>query len=295
MRILTVCQNKGGEGKTTWARLIAEWAARLGLRVLMIDLDQQCNMSRRYLKMETDEAEAEGVLPPVHPDFEEGDMSWDGRSSVVDIFNGKEVMPYPTANEYIEVIPGYARDMIRLQHVRADEVREKIHDRMHTFLNLPDVQQRYDLAICDTSPTKGPLMISAVRAATHLLIPAQMEQQSIEGLHGMIQLWRQENRDRKPDDQINLIGILPNKFREVALQIGLLDGLRSKPSMKPYVIPIIIHQRTVFAETDHPEAKPKSVFDLRKNDKAREEATQACMYIMQKLGLAEPAALAGVA
>jgi len=51
-QIISICSEKGGVGKTTSAVNIAGGLTRLGKKVLVIDLDQQCNASRAlgYIK-----------------------------------------------------------------------------------------------------------------------------------------------------------------------------------------------------------------------------------------------------
>src|ERR1700761_1050976 len=54
--IIAVAQRKGGSGKTTCTRTIAELAAipeAYGLPTLAIDFDSQCSLSKLYLHMET--------------------------------------------------------------------------------------------------------------------------------------------------------------------------------------------------------------------------------------------------
>jgi cellulose biosynthesis protein BcsQ len=45
MKIISVFNNKGGVGKTTLTFHLAHALADLGKRVLLIDLDTQCNLS----------------------------------------------------------------------------------------------------------------------------------------------------------------------------------------------------------------------------------------------------------
>jgi hypothetical protein len=47
--------------------------------------------------------------------------------------------------------------------------------------------------------------------------------------------------------------------------------------------PVILHQRIAFAEADHPEARPKSVFDLNPKDPAHQEVLQFCEHIELRL------------
>ena len=285
MEVLAVVQNKGGVGKTTVSRLLAEYFSRKKIRILALDLDAQCNFSRRFLKMDYESSEEDGIIAPLHPDYREDDEdNWNGRSSTADIYYSGEVVPYPTYLETLDILPGEAQKLREVELVSKGDVKEKVHERLKEFLNLDDVKSSYDLVLIDTSPSKGPLTASAMRAASHLLIPTAMEPQSIEGLYGMLQLWRRENRRREMGEELEIIGILPNAFRKgVALHEGLLQSLKEDDGLRALLTPMVIHQRIAFAESDHPDAKPTTVFDLKEKDPARIEAEAFCAYVENKL------------
>jgi chromosome partitioning protein len=284
MKILVTVQNKGGVGKTTVCRLLSEYLTLQGKRVLGIDLDSQCNFSRRFLTMDIDSTDPDGIMPPIHPDFNDEDVDWDGRSSSADIYYSGEVLPYPTNIQGMQILPGNGSQLRSVELVRSDEVKEKVHDRLNVFLSQKDVQALYDVVIVDTSPSKGPLTISAMRAATHIIIPTTMEPQTIEGLHGMLQLWRRETKKRKKGDELKIIGILTNMFRKgVALHEGLYQTLATDPGIVDLLLPIKLGQRIAFAEADHHMANPQSVFNLSEKDPARIEAEIICKFITEKL------------
>jgi len=284
MKILVTVQNKGGVGKTTVCRLISEYLTRQGKSVLGIDLDSQCNFSRRFLTMDIDSTDPDGIMPPIHPELDDSDLEWDGRSSSADIYYSGQVVPYPTNIHGMQILPGNGAQLRSVELVRSEDVKEKVHDRLHAFLSQKAVQSLYDVVIVDTSPSKGPLTISALRAATHIIIPTTMEPQTIEGLHGMLQLWRRETKKRRKGDELKIIGILPNMFRKgVALHEGLFQTLATDPGIVDLLMPIKLGQRIAFAESDHHMANPKSVFDLPEKDQARIEAEIICQYILEKL------------
>ena len=289
MKVLSVMQNKGGVGKTTLSRLFAEYFGKRDVRVLALDLDPQCNFSRRFLSMDFDQTDPDGVIPPVHPDFNvEADEDWSGRSSSAEIYFTGEVVPYPTSYATLDMLPGEGTRLREIELVRAEEVKERVHDRLRNFLSLAEVTSSYDLVIVDTSPSKGPLAVSAVRAATHLIIPTTMEPQPVEGLYGMLQMWRREVNRRTEDSDLRILGILPNMVRKgVALHEGLLSTLREDISINHYLFPCVMHQRIAFAESDHPGAQPASVFDLPFKDPARVEAEAVCEFVNAQLFNAE--------
>ena len=62
MKIIAVVNNKGGVGKTTTSRFLAEYFSIVkNEKVLAIDMDPQANFSNRYLKMEIDPYQQEGT------------------------------------------------------------------------------------------------------------------------------------------------------------------------------------------------------------------------------------------
>lgn len=298
MKVLAVVQHKGGVGKTTVSRILTEYFGRIaGMRVLGIDLDPQCSYSRRFLDMTRGPSDSETSIPPLHPYYTPQEYpEWSGRSSSADIFEYKLlsniqlainddalVYPYETRFENVDIIPGDSSRLHRAERVRETESEIVVHERLQKFLSLDDVREQYDLVVVDTPPSKGPLTISAMRSATHIIIPTIPDPQSVEGLFGMIQLWMRENRKREESNPINLIGIFANKYRNVRLHKDHLKELESDPGISPYIIPIKWHDLIGFAEADAQGADPISVFDRPADDAVRQQAESLCNYVKEKI------------
>ena len=151
MKIIAFVNNKGGVGKTTCSRTMAEYLTKVKkIPTLGIDFDPQCNFSHQYLKMEIDPSSPEGLMPPIHPDYNSNDpedTDWDGRSSIAEIFYGQGVVPYPTYIEHLDIAPGHADKLLAAEAVRKTEVVDKVHKQMANFLNSPDVQAAYDAVV----------------------------------------------------------------------------------------------------------------------------------------------------
>lgn len=284
-KIIINATNKGGEGKTTTSIHLAEYASLImGKKVLCIDMDPQANFSSRYIQMEHDPAYKGGKIPSIHPDYEpEADQGWDGRSTIANIFYGEEVIPYPTSISNLELLPSNSNKLQEAEAVTKNEVKDKVHLQLKRFLELPAVKDGYDLFIIDTPPSKGPLTIAAIKAASHIVIPTQMEQYSIEGVYGMMQLWKQETYVRTKANPITLAGILPNQVRDIKLHEQFYDALINMEGVKEYVIPHKIKKRAIYTEMLVENADPKSIFELPVNHIARIELNLACKYIMEKV------------
>ena len=284
-KIIVNATNKGGEGKTTTSINLAEYASIImGKRVLGIDLDPQANFSSRYTPMERDPAYKGGRIPSIHPDYEpEEDLGWDGRSTIANIFYGEEVIPYPTDIPNLEILPSHSNKLQEAEAVTKNDVLEKVHLQLKRFLDLPDVRKEYDIIIIDTPPSKGPLTIAAIKAASHIVIPSQMEQYSIDGIYGMMQLWKQETYSRSEDNPLELVGILANQVRDINLHEQFFNSLRDTDGIRDLMIPHKIKKRAIYTEILVENANPNSIFELSEKHVARRELVSVCQYIMEKV------------
>lgn len=285
MKIIVTATHKGGEGKTTNCIILAEYFAMvMKKKVLAIDLDPQANFSGRYLSMSYDPTYQGGKFPPLHPDYDAAtDLDWDGRSTIADIFYGVPLIPYPTLIPELDLLPAYSSKLQDAEAVTKSEVTEKVHVQLKKFFDFPEVRQEYDIIIIDTPPSKGPLTISAVKAATHMVIPSQMEQFSIEGIYGMLQLWKQEAYSRGATNSLELIGILPNQVRDINLHKSFLESLKNMKGVSDYVMPFVIKKRAVYAELLVEGANPKMLFELPANNIARQEYEIVCKHIAERV------------
>jgi len=274
--ILAIGNNKGGVGKSFLTKTLGEFSAcRLGLKTLLIDLDPQTNLSKRFLKMQRIPGAVEDYVPPRHPDWDASETEWDGRSSSAAIWKGGVIIPYPTDFPNLDVLPGHAAMLEEIERVHVHEVYSKVVDRLYDFLRHPSIQSGYDVILVDTRPSKGPLTTAGVMGATHLVIPTEMEAPSVEGLYGMLSLRTQINLRRPRNDQVKMLGILPNKLQiNTVLHREFLAMLNSDPEVKQLILPVTLGYRSDFKKSML--SAQDSLFLKPASMKARMEAEQVC-------------------
>jgi chromosome partitioning protein len=289
-KIIAAVNNKGGVGKTYTTEVLGEYLSiYLKKRVLGIDFDSQGNYSATYLKMEDDPAAPGGFMPPIHPDYDPNDPYFkdaEGRSSIADIFyeEGRHgVLPYPTYIENLDILPAYASKLLGAEQVRRNEVVEKVHKQLGLFLADPAVREAYDVILIDTAPSKGPLTVSVVKAATHIFIPTLMEDKAVRGIYGMLQLWKQEFFRRGPENPLELLGILPNMFEKINVHRNLLASFRQNEALSKYVMPVELGKRTIVKEAGMEGSTHRSIFDLPDSNIAKQEALNFCQYVAERV------------
>lgn len=290
MKVITTAGNKGGIGKSTIALTLAQYLAQIkNLQGVFIDLDPQGNSSSTLINMTRDPAHPTGYMPKPHPEWDpdnpaEDDPLWDGISSIADIFIGRPIYPYPTWVNNLQCFPSFASLLEDAQRVLKVDVREKVINRLKEFTTLLTQHSNYDFAIIDTNPQFGPLTMAGLRAATHGLLPTELEQYGINGTIGMIEAISQEQLRRSKDDTIKIAGILPNQVRRTAVHTKFLNDLKTIDGCREWLLPPI-SLRTIYSELVVEDAKPNCVFNLATSHSARIESEKWCSYVYDRVFL----------
>jgi chromosome partitioning protein len=288
MKVITTAGNKGGIGKSTIALTLAQFLAQVKkMKGAFIDLDPQGNSSSSLIPMTRDPAHPTGYMPKPHPEWNssepsEDDPYWDGISSIADIFIGRPIYPYPTWLENLKCFPSFASLLEDAQRVLKVDVKEKVINRLKEFTTLLSTHSDFEFIIIDTNPQFGPLTMAGLRAATHGLLPTELEQYGINGTIGMIEAISQEQLRRPKDDSIKIAGILPNQVRRTAVHKKFLKDLHAMEGTETWLLPSVA-QRTVYTELVVEDARPNCVFNLLPSNPARVESENWCSYIYDRV------------
>lgn len=156
LQVITVINFKGGSGKTTTSAHLAQKAALDGYRVLAIDLDPQASLS---------------ALHGFQPEFD----LLDG-GTLYDAIRYDDPVPLPqvirkTYFPNLDLIPGNL-DLQEFEHETPAALARKDGGLFFTRIDavLATVEQEYDLVIIDCPPQLGFLTMSALSAATAVLV-----------------------------------------------------------------------------------------------------------------------------
>lgn len=150
---------------------------------------------------------------------------------------------------------------------------------------MDDNEDDYDICVIDTGPSKGPNTAAAIHAASHMLIPVEMEQQSIEGLYGMIALRSHENLTRDIDSRLELVGVQPNKFKtQRKKQQVFLDELQRTKNIGEHILPHVMHDWTGYADDSLSDIKGGvSLMTLPPSNRVRREFEEVASVIEARI------------
>jgi chromosome partitioning protein len=243
--------------------------------------------------METAPQATGGQLPPLHPDYD-GDPDLDSRSNIADIFFGKAVLPHPTYirpengfEHIVEVMVGHPSLLERINSEydnASGKIGSLIIDRLGDFLHMEDVANTYDLIILDTGPSRNPIFRSAVRAATHAIIPFEPEEKSLQGINAMLQVIQSENFSRDEQQQLELLGLCPNKVRSnTNIHRSTLEMLHQELGNIMFPPDVYLPQSTAFPERDLKGISPRSIFQISAQHVAHKQSSSVGAHTLQKI------------
>jgi chromosome partitioning protein len=146
MRVLCIAQQKGGVCKTTTAlSLSAAWALE-GSRVLMVDVDPQANLTRNIVDYERLKTDISSVYA--------------GKASLASAVAA-------TLAEGLFIVP--ARTSLN----RVENLERSLSTYTTLRREIPKLESSFDLVVIDTPPSLGLFTVSALLAASHILVPVQ--------------------------------------------------------------------------------------------------------------------------
>jgi chromosome partitioning protein len=184
-RIIALCNQKGGVGKTTTSINLGATLAEYGRRVLAVDFDPQGALSA-------------GLGVPTHDVPTIYDLLLGSSTAVVDTI-------VPTSTPGLDVIPANIDLSAAEVHLVNEVAREQILARV-----LRQVSDKYDVILIDCQPSLGLLTINALTAAHGVLIPLECEYFALRGVALLVETI-EKVRDRL-NPAIQLDGILATMY-----------------------------------------------------------------------------------
>ncbi len=230
MSVITICNNKGGVGKTFLVWASAVYLAGQGKKVLCIDTDPQGSLTNT-LSQEWiwDGAVGKGFRPRLErrldfegtaakelfdPDFDLKNLEPMNATHGIDLF-------YTEPNDFSSV-PLFNPD------TRADE------SAAHFKMALDIASKAYDYVFVDVPPFAGKQALTAMYFADHIVVPLQVASHAVKGTEGEVQMFQRIGREK------SLLGIVLNHVkRDSAFHRQAERELRD--ALGDHIFPQIIH------------------------------------------------------
>jgi chromosome partitioning protein len=199
-RIIAVASQKGGTAKTTTTITLASELARLGKKVLALDLDPQGHL-------------IEGFGTQANSLDRELSLALDGKVPLKDV-----LIPI---RENLDLGP----TNIRLAHLEPYLItRTKREDRLK-FALAPIVGD-YEVVLIDCPPSLGILTVNAFSVANEVLVPMAGEFFALIGVSLLMETLEQMRAELNPE--LTVLGVLPTKINRTRHAQEVIEQARDE-------------------------------------------------------------------
>lgn len=217
--IITIFNNKGGVGKTTLTFHLAHALGEMGRRVLLIDLDPQCNLTIFSQSMESihdtwiaeddyieDFAAAKSKMLPEHfsqmldvprsvhfllKPSEDGTAELDRLPPPVPLGKNVDLLPGRLTLHLFEAKLGERWSGV----YQGDPLAIRTATQIRTLALQYAAEKDYDIVIFDTSPSLGSLNRTLLTLADGFLVPCSPDLFSVYGIRNIgsaLKTWRKQ-------------------------------------------------------------------------------------------------------
>jgi chromosome partitioning protein len=173
---ITVLSLKGGTGKTTTVRTLADVFRRIGLDVLCVDLDPQGNLSDYF------------------------DVPGDASPTIADLLNGNAKAKAATHDGIIPASPILAE----VERGLSGKIGREVVLRKA----LKEARKQHDLILIDCPPALGLLTINGLVAADWAMISSEAQYFALQGVNGALDVVDQAKEFYNED--LEFLGVVLN-------------------------------------------------------------------------------------
>lgn len=184
-KVIAVCNQKGGVGKTTLTLNLGAALTRMGKNVLLIDCDPQANLTMGLGHQSPDE------LPVTLPHVMDSVIKNGGRTDNLIMLNQREFIMHAHGMDFIPSSIELAELETRLLNtISRETILKKI---------IVSFKQDYDYVLLDGMPSLNILTVCTLTAADCVLIPTQPQFFSIKGIELLLSTIASVKENLNPD------------------------------------------------------------------------------------------------
>jgi chromosome partitioning protein len=173
---IAVLSQKGGTGKTTTVRTLADVFRRAGLRVLCVDLDPQGNLSDYF------------------------DVPADADPTIADVLGGRRKAADALYDGVLPANLGLAEAELVLAGKMGRELTLK--------RALKEVKRSHDVVLIDCPPALGLLTVNGLVAADHALVSTEAQYFSLQGVEQALEVIELAKDNLHPE--LDWLGVVLN-------------------------------------------------------------------------------------